>query len=117
MQGRSRRGWTEEITKLRKATRRAKRASLQGKGPGSEFLELHQEWKRTTRSWKRQSHRDAMATASDNAMQLWRIVSWRKRRGIQAAPRIPPLTNTQGTAAEQNNEIAEMLADSFFPPA
>ena len=122
VQGRSRRGWTEEMTKLRRETRRAKRASLLGKRPASEFLELHQEWKRVLRGWKRECHRDAMASASDNVNQLWRIVSWRKRRGIQQAPRIPPLTKVgvtpeQSQTAEQSQDIAEMLADSFFPPA
>ncbi|CVL13281.1 uncharacterized protein FPRN_15227 [Fusarium proliferatum] len=64
----------------------------------------------------RDTHRERVEKASSSQQGLWNLVKWAKNRHNTAAACTPALVKPDGELAQQPEEKAEVLRQSFFPP-
>jgi endonuclease/exonuclease/phosphatase family metal-dependent hydrolase len=64
----------------------------------------------------RNTHRQRIEEASTSKSGLWKLVKWAKNRHTPTSACTPELVKPDGTLAQQPEEKAETLRQSFFPP-
>lgn len=71
---------------------------------------------RHIRKTLRDTHRQRVEEASASQSGLWNLVKWAKNRHDVAPSCTPALAKPDGELAEEPDEKAEVLRQSFFPP-
>ena len=64
----------------------------------------------------RNTHRQRVEEASESPSGLWNLVKWAKNRHSATPASTPALVKPNGELAQQPEEKAEVLRQSFFPP-
>ena len=64
----------------------------------------------------RNTHRQRVEEASESPSGLWKLVKWAKNRHNETPAYTPALVRPDGELAQQPEEKAEVLRQSFFPP-
>jgi len=68
------------------------------------------------RKFRRNAHRKRVEEASGNMSQVWKLAKWSKERGAKYESFMPPL-KANSRVYISVEEKAEILAETFFPPA
>jgi len=116
----TKRWWTHELTTLRKTRNRANTEHYRWRGLPDH--PSHQNYRTTSREFAR-----AVEKAKADHWQDWINHAsgediWAIHRYMKANPtdygrqRVPPLKKADGTFASTNDQKAEQLANTFFPP-
>ena len=72
--------------------------------------------KRMIQKFRRNAHRKRVEEASGNMSQVWKLAKWSKERGAKYESFMPPL-KAGSRVYISVEEKAEILAETFFPPA
>ncbi|KAJ9137654.1 Endonuclease/exonuclease/phosphatase [Pleurostoma richardsiae] len=64
----------------------------------------------------RNTHRQRVEEASESPSGLWKLVKWAKNRHNETPAGTPALVRPDGGLAQQPEEKADVLRQSFFPP-
>jgi hypothetical protein len=118
-------GFTSECRQLQQTAKRLRRnlanyqARHQRSAPREMVAEYHKtlrQSKRMIQRFRRNAHRKRVEEASGNMSQVWKLAKWSKERGAKYESFMPPL-KANSRVYISVEEKAEILAETFFPPA
>ena len=118
-------GFTPECRELQKTAKRLRRniANHQTRhhrpAPREMVAEYHKtlrQSKRMVQKFRRNAHRKRVEEASGNMSRVWKLAKWSKERGARYESFMPPLKAHRRVYTSME-EKAEILAETFFPPA
>ena len=83
----------------------------------AEYKHALQVSKRAVKKLRREAHRKRVTDASQSMQQVWGLAKWTKDRTTKYIAYTPPLVGRDSSIVYPPEQKAELMAETFFPPA